>query len=944
MTSTRGAQKSALAEVWPLSPLQEGLLFHAAYDDQGPDIYGVQFVLAVDGPLDAARLRASWEALLRRHATLRASFHRRGSGEAVQLIMREVALPWCETDLSDLPESEAAARIAELAGRERAQRLDLTVPPLLRLVLIRLADDRHRLVMTTHHLLMDGWSMPVLLSELSAIYAAGGATSGLGRAHSYGEYLTWLDHQDKEAARTAWRAELAGIEESTLIAPSDATRTAVLPEEVTVELSSETSAELAGLARTHGLTVNTVVQGAWALVLARLAGRDDVVFGATVAGRPPELPGVEGMVGLFINTLPVRVRLDGARSVLETLADLQQRQTRLMSHQHMGLAEIQKLAGPGSVFDTLVVYESYPHVSADSSAPDALSISILEGHQSTNYPLTLGILPGDSLQIHVTYRPDLFSFAEASGVGRRLVRVLEQVVADPLVAVGRVDVMGEVERELVVGAFNGTGRPVVGGSLLELFGSHVGASPGVVAVRSGSEVLSYAELDERSDRLARFLVGVGVGREGVVGLCLPRGVDVVVGELAVWKAGGAFVPLDPEYPSDRLRYMIGNSGAGVVLATADTLARVPSGPARVILLEEVPATTGAEDLPGVTDADQLAYVIYTSGSSGRPKGVAVGHRGVVNLVGAMAPVLGAGPGVVTLQFASFSFDAAILDVAVVLGSGGTLAIATGEERAEPGALAGMIAAHGVTTASVVPSLLGVLDPAQVPGVDTWVLGAERLTADLAARWVRGARVVNTYGPTEATVMVTAGPVDARIASADEAPVIGRPLSNSRVYVLDSFLRPVPPGVTGEVYVAGAGLARGYVARPDLTSERFVACPFAMGERMYRSGDLARWNGEGELAFVGRADAQVKVRGFRIELGEIEAVLTAHPAVGQAVVVAREDGPGDKQLVGYVVLRSQDVSTLELREHLADALPEYMVPAALLVLDALPLTPNGKVDR
>ncbi|WSJ48155.1 amino acid adenylation domain-containing protein [Streptomyces sp. NBC_01317] len=937
-----------LLDIWPLAPLQEGMLFHASYDEAGPDVYQTRRTLALDGRLDTSRLRASWEALVARHAVLRASFHESATGESVQVVARDAVLPWQEVDLSQLPETAAQAEAERLADVEAAQRFDLTRAPLLRLLLIRLADDRHRLVVTSHHIVLDGWSTPIVLNEVAAVYAAGGEASGLQRTHSYGEYLAWLGRQDTSAAREAWRAELAGVEESTLVAPADPGRTSVAPGQTSVDLSRETTQGLAALARTHGLTVNTVVQGAWALVLARLAGREDVVFGATVAGRPPELPGVEGMVGLFINTLPVRVRLDGARSVLETLADLQQRQTRLMSHQHMSLAEIQGIAGPGASFDTMLMFENYPRnsvaLSASGRDDGTVSIRQLDTLAGTHYPLAVGIAPADRLQIRLTFRPDLFSLAEASGVGRRLVRVLEQVVADPLVAVGRVDVVGEVERELVVGGFNDTGRPVVGGSLLELFGSHVRMSPGVVAVRSGSEVLSYAELDERSDRLARFLVSVGVGREGVVGLCLPRGVDVVVGELAVWKAGGAFVPLDPEYPSDRLRYMVGNSGAGVVLATAETLARVPEGPARVVLLEEVPAAPDPVALPGVTDANQLAYVIYTSGSTGRPKGVAVGHRGVVNLVEAMGPSLGAGPGVVTLQFASFSFDAAILDVAVVLGSGGTLAIATGEERAEPGALAGMIAAHGVTTASVVPSLLGVLDPEQVSGVKTWVLGAERLTADLAARWVPGAKVVNTYGPTEATVMVTAGPVDARIASADEAPVIGRPLSNSRVYVLDSFLRPVPPGITGEVYVAGAGLARGYVARPDLTSERFVACPFAMGERMYRSGDLARWNGEGELAFVGRADAQVKVRGFRIELGEIEAVLSAHPAVGQAVVVAREDGPGDKQLVGYVVPQTQGAEAAELREYVGKALPEYMVPAVLVTLDALPLTVNGKVDR
>ncbi|MGX2997534.1 amino acid adenylation domain-containing protein [Streptomyces sp. JNUCC 64] len=945
MKSPQAARGSALAEVWPLSPLQEGLLFHAGYDDQGPDIYGVQFVLALDGPLDPARLRASWRTLLKRHATLRASFHRRGSGEAVQLVMREVALPWSETDLSGLPGDRAEAALRDLADGERSRRLDLAAPPLLRLALVRLGDRRHRLVMTTHHIIMDGWSMPVLMSELSAVYAAGGEdTSGLGRAHSYGEYLAWLGRQDKEAARAAWRAELSGTDESTLIAPADATRVAALPEEVTVDLGPGTSAAVGELARAHGLTVNTVVQGAWALVLARLAGRDDVVFGATVAGRPPELPGVESMIGLFINTLPVRVRLDGALSVRELLTDLQRRQTTLMSHQHTGLAEIQRLAGPGAVFDSLVVFESYPRLPAPPRSPDSLSLSILEGHQSTNYPLTLGVLPGDTLQLHITHRLDLFSGAEAAAVGRRLARVLEQMAADPSARVASVEVLEVAERAAVVSEWNDTDRAVPGGSLLDLFGGHVKASPEAVAVRSGTDALSYAELEARSDRLARFLVASGVGRERVVGLCLPRGVDVVVGELAVWKAGGAFVPLDPEYPADRLRYMVENSGATVVLATAETLDRVPSGTdARVVLLEEVPDDDSTA-LPGVTGPDQLAYVIYTSGSTGRPKGVAVGHRGVVNLVGAMGPALGAGPGVVTLQFASFSFDAAILDVAVVLGSGGTLAIATGEERAEAGALAGMLAANEVSTASIVPSLLGALDPEQVPGMGTWVLGAERLSADLAARWASRTNLWNTYGPTEATVMVTAGRVDSATTSVSEAPAIGKPLANSRVYVLDSFLRPVPPGVTGEVYVSGAGLARGYIARPDLTSERFVASPFADGERMYRSGDLARWTPDGELAFIGRADAQVKIRGFRIELGEIEAVLSSHPGVGQAVVVAREDGPGDKRLVGYVVAADEAVNVDTLRTFAAGRLPEYMVPSVFVTLDALPLTVNGKVDR
>ncbi|MGX2997535.1 amino acid adenylation domain-containing protein [Streptomyces sp. JNUCC 64] len=937
-----------LVDVWPLSPLQEGMLFHVAYDEDGPDVYQSRRVLALDGPLDTGRLRSSWEALVARHAALRASFHECATGESVQVVARTAALPWHEVDLSRLPAAEAAAEADRLAAAEADQRFDLTRAPLLRLLLIRLAEDRHRLVVSSHHIVLDGWSTPVVLNEVGAVYAAGGDPSGLPRTHSYGEYLAWLGRQDKTAAREAWRNELAGAEESTLVAPADPGRAPVDPEQTSIDLTRETTQGLAALARAHGLTVNTVVQGAWALVLARLAGRDDVVFGATVAGRPAELPGVESIVGLFINTLPVRVRLDGARSVLETLTDLQDRQTKLMSHQHVGLAEIQGIAGPGASFDTMLMFENYPRNALGLSAPDrddaSVSITQLSTVAGTHYPLAVGIAPADRLQIRLTYRPDLFSGAEAAAVGRRLARVLEQVVADPSARVASVEVLEVAERAAVVSEWNDTDRAVLGGSLLDLFGGHVKTSPEAVAVRSGTDALSYAELDARSDRLARFLVAAGVGRERAVGLCLPRGVDVVVGELAVWKAGGAFVPLDPEYPADRLRYMVENSGATVVLATAETLDRVPSGTdARVVLLEEVPDDDSTA-LPGVTGPDQLAYVICTSGSTGRPKGVAVGHRGVVNLVGAMGPALGAGPGVVTLQFASFSFDAAILDVAVVLGSGGTLAIATGEERAEAGALAGMLAANEVSTASIVPSLLGALDPEQTTGMNTWVLGAERLSADLAARWASRTNLWNTYGPTEATVMVTAGLVDPATTPTSDAPAIGKPLANSRVYVLDSFLRPVPPGVTGEVYVSGVGLARGYIARPDLTSERFVASPFADGERMYRSGDLARWTPDGELAFIGRADAQVKVRGFRIELGEIEAVLSSHPEVDRAVVVAREDGPGDKRLVGYVVAADETVNVDTLRTFAGGRLPEYMVPSVFVTLDALPLTVNGKVDR
>ncbi|MQS37968.1 non-ribosomal peptide synthetase, partial [Streptomyces katsurahamanus] len=579
-----------------------------------------------------------------------------------------------------------------------------------------------------------------------------------------------------------------------------------------------------------------------------------------------------------------------------------------------------------------------PMAFAAEAARFDLSVDLVELRDGDGAPAGIG---GGIL-----YATDLFDEATAEALADRLARVLEQVAVNPQIRLSEIDVLDDVERSLVVGEWNATGQPVAGETFLDLLSARVEGAPGIAAVRQGVDVLLYGELDARSNQLARYLTGLGVGRESVVGLCLPRGVDMVVALLAVWKAGGAYVPLDPEYPADRLAYMLADSGATVVLATSATVSGVRGAVAEPVLLDEVSeeiASESAEPLATVIGPDQLAYVIYTSGSTGRPKGVAVAHGGVANLAGAMRPALGVDEGVVALQFASFSFDAAVLDVAVTLAAGGTLAIASSEERTEPEALAEMIRTTGVEVASVVPSLLGVLDPESVPGVRQWIVGAERVTANLASRWTPHAQVWNAYGPTEATVICSTGPIDPAITADDLPPAIGAPIGNARVFVLDGFLQPVPVGVTGELYVAGAGLARGYVGRPDLTAERFVACPY--GGRMYRSGDLARWTADGQLLFAGRADEQVKIRGFRVEPGEIEAVLASHETVGQAAVIVREDQPGSRRLVAYVVpTADSEIDVDALRELAGVRLPEYMVPSVIVPLDALPLTANDKLDR
>ncbi|MFC5157060.1 amino acid adenylation domain-containing protein, partial [Streptomyces amakusaensis] len=956
------AEVPGLVDVLPVSPLQEGLLFHALFDEQGTDVYVEQLDMGLEGPLDPVALRASWQALLDRHASLRAGFHQLpGVDQPVQVVTRHVVMPWREEDISGLADDEKAAEAERLGLEERARRFDLTAPPLVKVALVKLGGERFRMMITLHHIALDGWSLPILMQELWTAYEAGGSTSGLPAVTPFRDYLEWLSRQDREAAQEAWREALADVEEPSLIAPVDRDAELVHGEVVIGEADPALDEALRELVRIQGVTLNTVVQAAWALLIGKLTGRRDVVFGASVAGRPAELPGMESMLGLFINTVPVRVRFDPAQTVAGMLVELQAEQSALMDYQYLSLSDIQRLAGAGATFDTIMAFENFPSGGNQEAPPDTGTDSETDSpmpgpgglrvfdsgiRESINFPLGLVAGPIGGLAMRLTYRPDLFTADEAQRILDRLLRLLEQMATAPDALLSQIEVLDGAERSRLVSEWNDTARPIEAGLVPDLFAARVASAPGVPAVRSGADVLSYEELDARANRLAHVLTDAGVGRERVAGLCLPRGIDMVVALLAVWKAGGAYVPLDPEHPADRLAYMIADSGAVVVLSTGDTMTDVPVEDTPVMLLdrlgERIAAQSSAAPVTTVT-SEQLAYVIYTSGSTGRPKGVAVAHGGVANLAQVMRPVLGMGEGVVALQFASFSFDAAVLDVAVTLAAGGTLAIASSEERREPEALAEMIRASGVEVASVVPSLLGVLDPAAVPGVRNWVLGAERLNADLASRWLAGSRVWNTYGPTEATVITTAVPLDAGMTPDDQPPAIGRPIGNARVFVLDDFLQPVPVGVTGELYVSGDGLARGYAGRADLTAERFVASPF--GGRMYRSGDLARWSADGQLWFVGRADEQVKIRGFRVEPGEVESVLAAHESVGQVAVVVREDRPGDKRLVAYAVPTTADSFDVEvLKRFVGDRLPEYMVPAAVVVLEALPLTVNGKLNR
>ncbi|MBY8863128.1 amino acid adenylation domain-containing protein [Nocardia sp. CA2R105] len=951
----------ALADVWPLSPLQSGMLFHALLSSTTVDVYTSQARVDLSGAVDAGRLRTAAQAIIDRYPNLRAAFVTDTAGLAVQLVVDRVQVPWHEVDLTDLPQAQRDSELERLVLADRAAHFDMSVPPLLRFTLYRrgAADDateRWQLVITSHHILLDGWSMPLLMRDLLVLYATSGDASMLPRVESYRTFLSRLASRDLEASLRVWGRALEGVSEPTLLAAQPRTAETQDRGRLLVEIDAEHTRRIAARAGELGITVNTLVQAGWGLVLGKLTGRSDVVFGATVSGRPADLPGIESMVGLFINTLPVRVGIDERTTVGEFLRRLQGEQVELLDHHYVGLADIQRIAGAGAHFDTLLLFESYPIDKESIGAAadiDGVAVTGIGASDDSHYPLTLLVTAESTLELTWKYLSSRFTADEVETLAARLVRAIDALAGDPAALVGDVDIMlGEAERDRILLDWNDSAHEVAPESMLDGYRRAAAAHPDRVAVVYEGDQLTYAEFDARVNRLARLLISRGVGAESLVGLAVRRSLEQVVGMYAVLAAGGAWVPVDPDHPADRVEQVVTAAQPVCVLTTSRDAVAVPDGIPLLHIdtvdLDGFAATpvTAAELLRPVRP-DSLAYVLFTSGSTGRPKGVAVSHRSVGNHLAWMQSQYPLTIDDVYLQKTTFTFDVSMWGYFIPLRLGATLVMATPDGHRDTTYIAETIAAQQVTVTDFVPSMLAVFaahtPPGSVPTLRRVMVGGEALPVETVAavRRICDEPVLNVYGPTEAAVAVTTWP-----ATGDEqgGVPIGTPVWNTRVYVLDSRLRPVPAGVTGELYLAGDQLARSYLGRPDLTADRFVANPFGPGERMYRTGDLVAWQQPGILKYLGRTDFQVKLRGQRIELGDIEAALLAQPAVNQAAVLVVSTDLGD-QLVGYVVpAPGAHLEAESLRTAVARRLPAYMVPAAIVELAEFPLGSAGKLDR
>ncbi|WP_343596219.1 amino acid adenylation domain-containing protein [Pseudomonas sp.] len=927
--------------IYPLAPMQEGMLFHSLYDGQVSS-YVNRLRLDLDD-LDPDRFIQAWQLALDQHESLRAGFvWEQGLEAPRQVVLRHVQLPVERFDWAG--EADIDARLEALAQAEQARAFDLGQAPLLRLVLVRTGPQRHHLIYTSHHILMDGWSNSLLFAAVMQAYS--GQPAALAQA-SRSDYLGWLQQQDRAGADAFWKAQLLSLDGPSLLG---ATRDTAQSGQgaVVLELGDTLSQALKHFAQTQQVTLNSVLQAAWALLLQRRTGQRRPCFGATVSGRPAELPGIEQQLGLFINTLPVAAEPQGQMAVADWVREVQALNLRLREYEYLPLYAIQAAAGRNgeALFDSLLVFENYPLAQSLSDSSAGLRLSGLDYQEYSGYPLTLIAEAREQMQLTFAYQRQVFGQQQVQQIAAELRHLLQGFASAPHALLGSFGLVDVAAHERIVKKWNATARDYPGTPHVhQLFEQQVARHPQAPALTFAERTLSYAELNAEANRLAQHLRGMGVGPDVLVGIAAERSVEMMVGLLAILKAGGAYVPLDPEYPQDRLAYMFEDSGIALLLTQSHLRDGLPI-PAGLAVLDldrtEAWSALPAHN-PGVLlHPENLAYVIYTSGSTGKPKGAGNRHVALHNRLAWMQEAYQLNADDSVLQKTPFSFDVSVWEFFWPLMEGARLVMARPGDHRDPARLAELITREQISTLHFVPSMLqafvGDENAARCTSLQRIICSGEALPVELQRQTLAllpQSGLYNLYGPTEAAIDVTHWTC---VEESKDAVPIGQPIANLQTYVLDGELNPVSPGVTGELYLGGIGLARGYHRRPSLTAERFVTSPFGTGQRLYRTGDLARQREDGVIEYAGRIDHQVKIRGLRIELGEIEARLQEQDAVREAVVVAAEG-----QLVAYLVAEQGD-SLAAIKAHLAAVLPDYMVPSQWVLLEHMPLSPNGKLDR
>ncbi|MGN7996791.1 non-ribosomal peptide synthase/polyketide synthase, partial [Chitinophaga sp. 22308] len=937
-----------------LSSLQEGMLFHNLFDE-GVGAYIDQFACELTG-VHPDLFRQAWNEVLLRHSILRTAFYSEAFSVPVQCVYNDIRIPVTVIDYRHLTAGEQEEAVAAFSTADRAKGFDFAAPPLMRLTLLQLSDEKYRLQWTFHHILLDGWSIPVLMEALLQAYEAlaTGRRPVAVAEDRYEDYIRYLHRRDRQTEEVWWKEYLSGLQEGCLLPfiGTTAARNKGTGEYREHVIYME-SAAAERFAQQFHITQNTLMQGLWAFLLYRYTGSRQVAYGVTVSGRPAELEGVEQRVGLYINTLPLHTAIDDGQEIVPWLQDLQAKQTQVRSYQYTSLIDIQRWAGiPGDLFDTLLVFENYPVNHLLAGQPWKLKAGNVEMNEQTNYPLSMAISTGEKITVRFSYNVSLLDDSYVNAIAGHFEQVFTQIVTQEASHIGALNCITPSEKIQLTDTFNDTIKDYPAASnLVELVRKQAAGRPDAIAVIMDGQRLSYAQLEEQSNRLAHYLRELGVTTDTLVPICLERSPEMIISILGIMKAGGAYVPMDIDYPADRIQYILDDTTAGIVITSKNGKHNIPGG-LSVIFIDadgEKISRYPAVPLPHTVAPHDLAYVIYTSGSTGRPKGVMVEHAGMLNHLYAKINDLQITDTSVVAYTASPTFDISVWQMMSALLTGGATAIYSEETVLQPTTLLQSIDRDGVTIWEVVPSYLGALLQEQatvaLQQLQYLLVTGEVLPRHILAQWFEHPLyghipVVNAYGPTEASDDICHHIMHQTPESLNVP--LGKPLQNMHIYILDYQNNLCPVGVPGEICVSGICVARGYLNQASLTARRFVADPFRPGVRMYRTGDVGRWLPDGTIEYRGRADDQVKVRGYRIELGEIENVLQQYPGIKQAVVLVKDTATG-KQLVGYIVCHST-FDRDGVSAYLKAQLPAYMVPAIWIALDSFPLTANGKIDK
>ncbi|TKH36518.1 non-ribosomal peptide synthetase [Paenibacillus polymyxa] len=941
-------KKQNIKDMYRLTPMQQGILYHYMMD-KNSDAYFEQISLSIKGILDIDCVEKSVNIIIEKYDALRTIFLYENVAKPLQVVMKERKLSVSYEDITSLAEELRDRYIEEYRVKDRKKGFDLSRDILTRLSVIKTGYQSYNMVWSFHHIIIDGWSLANIFREFMENYEAlmNSWEPESGKVYTYSRYIKWLEGRNQNEAADYWETYLKGYEHQTVLpqngrSASDDFRI----EETEFKISEQITSDLEKFAAKNNTTMSTIIKTIWGILLQRYNNTDDVVFGEVVSGRPHEIQGIESMVGLFINTVAVRVSCDEDKTFTELIKEMQQSVLESDRYSFYPLADVQsKTCLKDALIHHVMAFENYPMDEAvnASSSNGILNVVGMEIFEQTNYDFGILVDGGKELSIKFSYNSLVYDGNFIEKIKGHFQSVIEIVTDNPDMHIRNIDILTEVEKKEIVHCFNNTTEEYHREKTIhQLFEEQAVKTPDNAAVVFEGKQLTYRELNEKSNQLARVLRDKGVKPDSIVGIMVERSLEMVIGIFGILKAGGAYMPIDPDYPKARIEYLLEDSEIGVLISKKQFLEKVEFYGKYIDIEDESLYAGNPMNLEVVCSPQNLAYIIYTSGSTGKPKGVMVEHKGVANLEAFFKTRLNVSESDRIIQFASISFDAAVWEIFMGLLAGATLYISSGDIINDYRRFEEYLNENEITIATLPPPYLANLDPEKVTSLKKVIAAGSASTPELLKKWSNRISYINAYGPTETTVCATVWKAD-DCETADKSVPIGKPITNTRVFIVDENNNLKPIGVEGELCVSGAGLARGYLKKPELTREKFVPNPFMPGELMYKTGDLAKWLPDGNIAFAGRKDHQVKIRGYRIELEEIEAALLKHADINEAVVIDREDSSVGRYLCAYIV-SDREVTVTEIRELISKELPDYMIPSYFMRIAKVPLTINGKLDR